>query len=506
MKVKHLSLAISAASIVVVASFFSPAYAGGKTLTVVLSEEPDIVDPCEATRSNVGRIIMQNVAETLVEIDPKDGSIKARLATSWKQTDNLTWEFNIRKGVKFHDGADLNAKTVVKSIKRALNPKYDCEARTKFFGNISVTPSAVGSHTVAIKTKTPQPIMPAMMGIMSITSPNTQEAKGERNPQGTGPYVFGKWTPGQSVTLKRFSGYWGSTPVVEDVMYVFRKESAVRAAMVKTGEADIAPNIAVQDATDPKMDFSYFNSETARLRIDMSQKPLDDIRLRKAMNLAIDLDALRGTIFAAGVVPQTQIVVPSINGHNPRLKPWPYNLAEAKKLVAAAKADGVDVGKEIVIIGRLGIYPNSTEAMEAMHAMLSEAGFNLKIKMMETAGWLNFLSRPYAEDRGPTLVQGQHDNNNGDAVFSMYNKYACEGAQSTTCDSKVEAGIKAATAATGDKRRDTWQEVQRRLHQDIVPDVQMFHMVGFSRVNPRIDFTPSIATNSQLQVSQVKFN
>ena len=506
MKVKHLSLAISAASIVAVASFFSPAYAGGKTLTVVLSEEPDIVDPCEATRSNVGRIIMQNVAETLVEIDPKDGSIKARLATSWKQTDNLTWEFNIRKGVKFHDGADLNAKTVVKSIKRALNPKYDCEARTKFFGNISVTPSAVGSHTVAIKTKTPQPIMPAMMGIMSITSPNTQEAKGERNPQGTGPYVFGKWTPGQSVTLKRFSGYWGSTPVVEDVMYVFRKESAVRAAMVNTGEADIAPNIAVQDATDPKMDFSYFNSETARLRIDMSQKPLDDIRLRKAMNLAIDLDALRGTIFAAGVVPQTQIVVPSINGHNPRLKPWPYNLAEAKKLVAAAKADGVDVGKEIVIIGRLGIYPNSTEAMEAMHAMLSEAGFNLKIKMMETAGWLNFLSRPYAEDRGPTLVQGQHDNNNGDAVFSMYNKYACEGAQSTTCDSKVEAGIKAATAATGDKRRDTWQEVQRRLHQDIVPDVQMFHMVGFSRVNPRIDFTPSIATNSQLQVSQVKFN
>ena len=506
MIVKHLSLAISAASIVAVASFFSPAYAGGKTLTVVLSEEPDIVDPCEATRSNVGRIIMQNVAETLVEIDPKDGSIKARLATSWKQTDNLTWEFNIRKGVKFHDGADLNAKTVVKSIKRALNPKYDCEARTKFFGNISVTPSAVGSHTVAIKTKTPQPIMPAMMGIMSITSPNTQEAKGERNPQGTGPYVFGKWTPGQSVTLKRFSGYWGSTPVVEDVMYVFRKESAVRAAMVKTGEADIAPNIAVQDATDPKMDFSYFNSETARLRIDMSQKPLDDIRLRKAMNLAIDLDALRGTIFAAGVVPQTQIVVPSINGHNPRLKPWPYNLAEAKKLVAAAKADGVDVGKEIVIIGRLGIYPNSTEAMEAMHAMLSEAGFNLKIKMMETAGWLNFLSRPYAEDRGPTLVQGQHDNNNGDAVFSMYNKYACEGAQSTTCDSKVEAGIKAATAATGDKRRDTWQEVQRRLHQDIVPDVQMFHMVGFSRVNPRIDFTPSIATNSQLQVSQVKFN
>ena len=228
-----------------VASICSPAYSAGKTLTVVLSEEPDIVDPCEATRSNVGRIVKQNVSETLVEIDPKDGSIKARLATSWKQTDNLTWEFNIRKGVKFHDGEDLNAKAVVKSINRALNPKYDCEIRTKFFGNMSVSVSAIGSHTISVKTKAPQPIMPALMGTMTVVSPNTQEAKGVRNPQGTGPYVFDKWTPGQSVTLKRFSGYWGSKPVVEDVKYVFRKESAVRSAMVKTGEADIAPNLSL---------------------------------------------------------------------------------------------------------------------------------------------------------------------------------------------------------------------------------------------------------------------
>ena len=230
MNVKNLSLAISTASIIAVSGFFSPAFSAGKNLTVVLSEEPDIVDPCEATRSNVGRIVKQNVSETLVEIDPKDGSIKARLATGWTQKDNLTWHFDIRKGVKFHDGEDLNAKSVVKSIQRALNPKYDCEIRTKFFGNMSVTASAIGSHTVSIKTKKPQPIMPALMGTMTIVSPNTQEAKGVRNPQGTGPYVFGTWTPGQSVTLKRFSGYWGDKPEVENVNYVFRKESAVRAA------------------------------------------------------------------------------------------------------------------------------------------------------------------------------------------------------------------------------------------------------------------------------------
>ena len=185
--------------------------------------------------------------------------------------------------------------------------------------------------------------MPAMMGTMTVVSPNTQEAKGVREPKGTGPYLFNTWTPGQSVTLKRFDGYWGDKPEVENATYVWRNESAVRAAMVKTGEADIAASIGVQDANDPKMDFSYFNSETSRLRIDMTRAPLNDIRVRKAMNLAIDLDGLTGTIFPEGVVKMTQIVVPSINGHNPTLKPWPYNPAEAKKLVKAAKADGVPV-------------------------------------------------------------------------------------------------------------------------------------------------------------------
>ena len=506
MKIKSLSLAISSAAIMAFGSFLSPAYSAGKDITIVIAEEPDIVDPCEATRSVVGKIVKQNVTETLTEINPADGSVTPRLATSWKQTDNLTWEFNIRKGIKFHDGEDLNAKSVVKSINRALNPKYDCEIRTKFFGNIKLKASATGNHTISVKTETPQPIMPAMMGTMTIVSPNTQEAKGVRDPKGTGPYLFNTWTPGQSVTLKRFDGYWGDKPEVENATYVWRNESAVRAAMVKTGEADIAASIGVQDANDPKMDFSYFNSETSRLRIDITRAPLNDIRVRKAMNLAVDLDGLMGTIFPKGVVKMTQIVVPSINGHNPTLKPWPYNPAEAKKLVKAAKADGVPVDKEIVLIGRLGIYPNSTEAMEAMHAMLTEVGFNIKIKMMETAGWLNFLSRPYAEDRGPALQQSQHDNNNGDAVFSMFNKYACKGAQSTTCDKQVDAWITEATAATGDKRRDTWRKAQKKLHQEIIPDIQMFHMVGFSRVNPRIKFTPTISTNSEIQISQVKFN
>lgn len=482
------------------------AVAQDKTVTVVLSEEPDIVDPCESSRSNIGRIVKQNITETLTEIDPKDGSITPRLATAWEQVDELTWRFTLREGVKFHDGSDFNAENAVIAINRTLNPNQDCEVRLKFFGNIKLMPTAVDTYTLEVKTETPQPILPTLMGTMTITGPKTEEAKGTQNPVGTGPYKFVSWTPGQEVVLERFDGYWGDKPEAEGARYIWRNESAVRAAMVATGEADIAPNIALQDATDPKMDFSYFNSETSRLRIDLTRAPLDDIRVRQALNYAIDREAMRGTIFSKDVVPSTNLVVPSISGHNPDLKVWPYDPAKAKELLAAAKADGVPVDNEITILGRLGIYPNATEAMEATHAMLQEAGFNVKLQMVEVNQWVDIFTRPYAEDRGPVLQQAQHDNNSGDAVFTVFFKYGCEGPQSTICDKEIDRLIAEASAATGDKRRELWQALFRRLHEDIVPDVMMFHMVGYTRINPRLDFTPSLSTNSELQISQIKFN
>ena len=482
------------------------ALAASKVVTVVLSEEPDVIDPCESSRSNVGRIVKQNITETMTFIDPATGNISPKLATAWKQTNDLTWRISLRKGIKFHDGSDFNAETAVKAIKRTLNPKSDCETRLKFFGNIKLTPVVVDEYTIDLKSEKPQPILPTILGTMSIAGPNMQPLKGDRNPVGTGPFKFVKWVPGQEVTTERFEGYWGEKPQAEGARYIFRKESAVRAAMVKAGEADIAPNIALQDATEKSMDFGYFNSETSRLRIDTTRAPLDDIRVRKALNLAIDRDALRGSIFSSDVVPMTAIVVPSIPGHNPNNKVWPYDPAKAKQLLAEAKADGVDVGKEILILGRINIYPNATEAMEAMHAMLSEVGFTVKLKMVEVAQWVDILTKPYAEDRGPVLQQAQHDNNNGDPVFSVFFKYACEGPQSTMCDKQVDANLdKASATPAGPERTKLWQEVFRRIHEDVVPDVQMFHMIGYSRVNPRIQFTPSISTNSEVHIAEVKF-
>ena len=474
-------------------------------VVIVLSEEPDMIDPCEASRSNVGRIVKQNITETLTEIDPDDGSITPRLATEWQQVDETTWRFKLKEGVTFHDGEPFTAEAAKTAIERTLDERLDCEIRIKFFGGMAVTPVVVDEHTLDIKTQEPAPILPTMMGTMTIVSPNTVVGERTRDPVGTGPYRFVSWTPGTSVVLERFADYWGEAPEVAKVTYVFRGKSAVRAAMVATSEADIAPNVAVQDATDPEMDFSYFNSETSSFRIDVSKPPLDDVRVRKALNLAIDRDAMIGSIFSEDVVKATQMVVPSINGHNPSLEPYPYDPEQAKQVLAAAKADGVPTDAEITIVGRLEIYPNATEHAEATMAMLQDAGFNVKLNMLEVAEWVDTYTKPYAEDRPPQLVQAQHDNNNGDAVFTVFFKYHSDGAQSVLSDPELDALIEQATVATGDERQQTWQEAFRRIHEDHVADIMMFHMVGYTRVGPRVDFTPDISTNSELQVAKIKF-
>jgi len=474
-------------------------------ITVVLSEEPDIIDPCEASRSNVGRVVKQNITETLTEIDPDDGSITPRLATAWEQIDDLTWRFTLRGGVSFHDGEPLNAENVAYAINRTLDDSIECEIRIKFFGGMTVTPEPVDELTIDIKTAEPAPILPTMMGTMTIVSPNTPMGERTRDPVGTGPYRLAAWDVGQAITLETFDGYWGEAPAVTKATYVFRGESAVRAAMVETGEADLAPNIAVQDATNPDMDYSYFNSETSRIRIDTTIPPLDDIRVRKAVNLAIDRDAIRGSILSADVVPSAQLVVPAVSGHNPNLEVWPYDPEQAKALLAEAAADGVAVDAPIRLLGRIGIFPNSTELTEAIAAMLTDIGLNIEIEMTEVAQWVDILTKPFAEDRPPTLQISQHDNNNGDAVFTVFNKYHTEGGQSTLSDPTLDALIEQATVATGDERRAMWQEVFRMLREDIVADVDLFHMVGFTRVGHRINLVPNISMNSELQLSTVSF-
>ncbi|NYT84790.1 ABC transporter substrate-binding protein [Pollutimonas harenae] len=493
---------LTAAAFLAMAASTAWAQEGNHDIRIVLPEQPGNLEPCGTIITTVGQVLSQNVTEPLATVNAKTGQPEPKLATKWEQLDPTTWRFNLRKGVKFQDGADFNAKAVAFSIDRMTSGKLTCNNMAKF-GNAKLTVTPVDDYTVDIKSDKPQPILPTLLSVVMMVSPNTPADKAVNDPVGTGPFKLASFTP-QNVVLEAFSDYWGDKPAVTKATYVWRQESSIRAAMIETGEADLTPAIAIQDANNPDTDFAYLNSETTAMRIDAEQPPLDDIRLRKALNLAIDWDGL-SQLFGEDAPRASQMVVEGIVGHDKNLKPWPYDLERAKSLIAEAKKDGVKVDTEIRLIGRNGIYPNGAEAMEAMMMMWQEAGLNVKLVMLDVADWLRYLQKPYPEDRGPTLLQSMHDNNKGDAAFTIPIFYRSTGQYSVLNSPEMDAEIDAAMAATGAEREKAFQKIFDEALNKYVTDIPMYHMIGYTRVGKRLEWKPDISTNSEIPLANIRF-
>ncbi|MEZ2126656.1 MULTISPECIES: ABC transporter substrate-binding protein [unclassified Sinorhizobium] len=495
---------IGFAALSLAASTAIPAHAASDKLTVVVTDEPKSLDPCDTDLSGNSRILRNNITETLVNLSPADGSVLPSLATSWRQVDDLTWEFNLREGVAFHDGKPFDASAVVASLKRAQDPALACEVGLATLKGVKFTAEALNPATLLIRTDSVEPILPNKMSSVDIGSPATPNDSKTRTPAGTGPYKLAAWAPGQSVTLTAYDGYWGEKPAIKNATIIWRAESAVRAAMVETREAQIAYEIAPQDGT-TEQDHAFPNAETSLLRIDQQIAPLNDKRVREALNLAIDRDGLIGTIFHEEARKAMQVVPPSVFGFNPDIPVWTYDPEKAKSLLAAAEADGVPVDREIVIYGRIGIYPNSSESMEAIQAMLADAGFKVRLEMLETSPWLKRLLKPWDKERQPSILQTQIDNTEGDAVFTLPNRFTTDGNQSTIAEASLDRLIADASKATGDNRMRLFQEAFRYIAVDAVNIAPLFHMVTIARVAKDVNYKPDVQAGNEIKLRTISY-
>jgi peptide/nickel transport system substrate-binding protein len=473
-----------------------------ESIKIVLNAEPRSLEPCQSTASDVSRVLAQNIVESLTEISTKDGSIQPRLAVSWQQINPTTWRFKLREGVKFQNGKPFTAADVVYTLDRMPLAPLNCLTRQKMFGDAQLTSKAIDPTTVEVVTSKPLPILPTMMSVVYVVPEGTDNTAPSRAPVGTGAFKFSAWKPGESIVLERADTYWGSKPQFDKATYIWRAESALRAAMVETGEADIAQSIALQDATTEGMDFAYQNAETTRIRLDLQTPPLSDIRVRKALNLAIDKEALKDLV-GREVTESAQYVVSAINGFNPNLKPFPYDPKEAKRLLDEARKDGVPVDAKLTLMTRDSYFSNAKEVAEAMMSMWAAVGLKLELKVVDPVTFYSFLNKPFQEGRR-LLLTHMHDNNMGDAIFTQLFLYTPEGIASTITDKPLGELINKASAMQGPERTAALQEAFRRIHDDMVADVFMFHMVGYSRVSKRLNWTPDLSTNNMIEISKVK--
>lgn len=495
------------ASALVATAVGGPALAqdGDRSVTIVLSVEPSTLEPCEAMSDAIGRVTLHNVVEPLVQRHPGTGQLEPGLATDWEQVDELTWRFDLREGVTFHDGTPFDAEAAKRSIDRSMNTNLTCMVRTKFFGDRTLDVSAVDDHTIDITTENPDPILPLLMTTHTMYAPSAPFDENTRDAVGTGPYTVAEWAPGQRIVLERYEDYWGEAPEVERAEYQWRSESSVRAAMVQQGEADLAPNIAIQDVTD-EIGRAYPNSETVRLNLDALKPPLDDIRIRAAINYAIDREALRGTVLSPDVMMATHLVLPQILGHNPDVEVLPYDPEVARALIEDAAADGVPVDTEIEFVGRTGHFPGVQDFQEAVTAMLLDVGLNVRLQWYEAAQKNRMQVKPFFEDRPPQIIVDQHDNNMGDASFTLYARWHSDGSFSRVSDPYLDWLIEHGMQSTGEERIWAFQKAHERIVEAVMADVMMVHMVGYAAVGPDIVFEPTLETNSAVRLSTIGFN
>jgi peptide/nickel transport system substrate-binding protein len=340
--------------------FASPVAA--QTLTIGVRGGPDSIDP-HFTASGTHAEALKHVFDTLTWSG--DGlEIEPRLAESWKVIDATTWEFKLRKGVKFHDGSDFTAEDVKFSIERI--PTVSGPNPTTIYVRRVKETKIIDAHTVHIVTDGPAPILPNDFIRLFIVSSKaaaglTKESANEafnsgKAAIGTGPYKYVSWQPKGDLVLDRYDGFWGAKePWARHV----RKEianDAARVAQLKAGQLDLITRVPATDVaalkTDSKLtvqtiDTVYvFNAEldmrekalntTAKDGSALDKNPFLDLRVRQAIDMAIDRKTLAEIAMEGLGVPVNQLVTPSIFGFNKALPPRPYNVAAAKKLMTEA--------------------------------------------------------------------------------------------------------------------------------------------------------------------------
>ncbi|BAS18506.1 probable D,D-dipeptide-binding periplasmic protein DdpA (plasmid) [Arthrobacter sp. Hiyo8] len=239
-----------------------------------------------------------DTAESLTQLDTS-GNPQPSLATSWKQIDDVTWEFTIRSGVTFQDGTKLDAKAVVNSLQKAL----DAKSRPIAFDGFNMKLSTPDDMTVRMVTASPDPILPARLSNpqLVILSAAAYKPDGTVSPVGTGTGAFKITNVGgkTTATLDRYDGYWGTKAKAAGIDVTFASDGTARAASLRSGSADIAESIPVSQIPlmDPKLLHQVNMPRTTSLYFNNSKGVFADPSMRAAARAALDVNAIVSGVY-----------------------------------------------------------------------------------------------------------------------------------------------------------------------------------------------------------------
>ncbi len=378
-------------------------------LRLALAVEPDSIDP-HVHNFGGNKAFMPHLFETLTVIDA-NGQLAPGLATAWTLQSDTVWDITLRPDVTFSDGTPFTAEDVAFTLQRVATMQTTAANFAEYVKSIAHV-EITGPRQLRLTTNGLFPLLPDYLTAVGIVSRAHGENAGTTDYNsgaaaiGTGPYRLISWARGDRLVMQRNDRYWGARPAWDTVTFRYVKNASSRLATLLAGDADLIDTVAVQDIDRLRNDkrftviaalsadivgFVFDQRDRPSPKItgndgqSLEVNPFHDQRVRAAVDLAIDRDAIRDRLMNGQSAPDNQLMRPGQYGYDPALPPPRYDPAEAKRLLAEA---GFPNGFRLTVDCQNDRFVNDAAICQAMAQMLTHIGIATSPEVMPHAVWV----------------------------------------------------------------------------------------------------------------------
>lgn len=396
---------------------------GNATLTLATGGAFTAIDP-HFYNAGPNNALSLHIFDRLIARDSR-ARLQPALAESWRATSETVWEFKLREGVTWHDGRPFTAEDVIFTIGRAPEVANSPGGFAGFLRGIARA-EAAGPHLIRLHTAEPRPILPIELAAIAIVSRHagdgatTEDYNSGRAAIGTGPYRFASYRPGDRVELQRNESWWGPRQSWERVSYRFIANDAARTAALLAGDVALIDQVPSNDLARLRGDRRVSLSEIDSLRVmylifdrsregepvgitdqngrPLPRNPMADLRVRRALSLAVNRQGLVTQVMEGTATPTGQWLPPGTASHEPAIGVPPFDAEGARRLLAEA---GYPNGFRVVLATPNDRYPNDARTALAVAQMWTRIGVRTEVNAMP---WSTYSTRAARMEFGARLV------------------------------------------------------------------------------------------------------
>jgi peptide/nickel transport system substrate-binding protein len=467
--------------------------ADADTIVMALGLDQDTMDP-HMHFQRVGILMNINMYDSLLHKNTKL-EYEPSLATMWKALNDTTWEFKLRRGVKFHNGDPFSAEDVKFSFDRVLDPN----TKSPQYGNIRGIKEVkiIDPDTVHLITDKPFPLLLERVVFFPIIPKKHFEKVGaqafaESAPVGTGPYKFVEWKRDQYLKMERFTEHWRGPAPTKNLIIRVIPETSTQVAELKTGGVDIVRNLAPDLIPDLKAHSNTYVSTAPILRthyvmLDMREAPFTKKEVRQAANYAIDRQAIIDKLMGGLGRAVPTVINPMAFGYDPTVEGYGYDPKKAKELLKqAGYPNGVDITLHIGTSEAFG-----RQLAEAITEMLTEVGLRTNLKIWDPGPAYNkFFQGEGKATNGFIGSWGYYSTFDADAI--LHPLYHTEpggwvGKWYTRVPGLDELIDEARSTLDKEKRLVTYAKIQRLIKEE-APSIFLYHQHDMLGMNKRVEY------------------